>query len=94
MCGSVLAKIPLSAQASTRLPGASTTCWTVESTTLFTCTGGAVIKDDGDDGGGSSRDGLVLSLTMKEQQIYFIKLMMIKICLLISTDATAAVASF
>ena len=57
-----MAKIPLSAQASTRLRGVSTTSCSVESTTTFTCTGGAVIKDDDDDDGGSNRDGLVLSL--------------------------------
>ena len=57
-----MAKIPLSAQASTRLPGVSSTTWTVERRTGFTCTGGVVIKDDDDDDGGSNRDGLILSL--------------------------------
>ena len=82
-----MAKIPLSAQASTRLRSVSTANWTVEMRTSSTCTGGAVIKDDDDDDGGSNRDGLVLSLMKplncaqqwKEQQIYFIKLMMMTI---------------
>ena len=49
MYRSVLAIIPLSAQASTRLRGVSATAWTVESGTSSTCTGGVVIKEDDDD---------------------------------------------